>query len=227
MRQRVHFLTEHPDSQDLLSLVHKYLVDFDVTLSKSLPDKSDEFCLIVLWNLPRKIYNLPAKRNIVVFHSSDLPNGRGWAPIYYALAENRKEHVITAILASEQVDSGEIIAKARFKIQSSYLADNLRKIDEEICIKMAIVILERIRTKSLRTKPQIGRATYYNRRQLADNKIDVERRFVDLIPHIRGCESAHPAFFDWDGCRYNIILVPETPPNFPDDVTIEFFDYPP
>lgn len=224
MRPKVHFVIEPSGDLRLRSLIDWHLNTFDSSISERLPEKPHDFHLIVLWNLRRLIRDLPSTRNVVVFHSSDLPKGRGWAPIYHALAENREEHVVTAILAGPQVDAGEVIAKARFRIQPCHVADTLREIDEEVCIRMTAAILERYDRQPFKSVPQQGEISYYKRRSPQDSELNIQRPLVDLIPHMRGCGNAYPAYFDWHGCRYRIVLIPERTPEFPNDLRIEFAD---
>jgi len=222
MKPKVHFVVEPNGDARLHDLVEKHLVAIDVSISERLPEYPSSYSLIILWNLHHLIRDLPATRNVVVFHSSDLPLGRGWAPLYHALANSQSKHVITAILADTEVDAGEIIAKARFEMQPFFVSDTLREIDEEICILMAAAIVKRYGDQEIKGIQQNGETSCYPRRRPEDNEVDIHRPFVELIPHMRGCGSAHPAFFYWQGCKYLIELKPEDTPNSPPDLKIEF-----
>jgi methionyl-tRNA formyltransferase len=168
--------------------------------------------------------DLPASRNLLVFHSSDLPQGRGWAPLYHALAKGQAEHVVTALFAEAEVDAGDILAKARFHLLPCHTADNLRPIDEEVCIMLAAAILERYPDSLPAGVPQRGVGGFYARRSSADSEVDPRRSLADLAPHLRACGSSHRAFFDWQGCRYSIEITPEEVPGIPDDLHFEFAD---
>lgn len=222
MMGAVHFVIESDQAFFPRHLVDKYLIRYMVSVSSELPRHPERYRLIVLWNLRKVVTNLPGTANIVVFHSSDLPKGRGWAPIYHALASGEREHVITGMLAGTKVDAGDVIAKARFTILPSYTADNLRPIDEEVCVMMAAEILERFESRQIEATPQSGEPTYNKRRMPSDSQVDPGRTLIDLVPHIRACSSAYPAYFDWNGCRYHISLEPRETPAFPTDLKIEF-----
>ena len=202
----------------------RHLNQHVITIGDIFPERPEDYRLIVLWNLHWVIRDLPATRNVVVFHSSDLPQGRGWAPVYHALAGSQDEFVISAIFAASEVDSGEVIAKARFRIQSCHTSTSVRAIDEEVCIMLAAAILERFKGLPITGVPQVGMGSFYPRRRPEDNEVDISCSLVDLIPHLRACEARHPAFFDWQGCRYHIAITPEKMPGFPDDLRIEFPD---
>jgi methionyl-tRNA formyltransferase len=224
MNGAIYFVIEPGGDFMLAPLIDRYLSRYIVSVGDGLPPNPEQYRLIVLWNLRRVIRHLPATSNVAVFHSSDLPKGRGWAPIYHALADGHQEHVITAILAGPEVDAGDVIAKARFRIQACHTADSLREIDEEVCVMMVAEILDHFEYHPISATPQQGQASYYARRLPSDSEVDIGRSLVDLLPHIRGCGSNYPAFFDWQGCRYLISLKPEQLPTLPDDLRIEFSD---
>jgi len=87
---------------------------------------------------------------------------------------------------------------------------------------MARAIVERYADQQIKSTPQHGESSYYRRRTPKDNELDIQRPLVDLIPHMRGCSSSHPAHFYWQGCKYRIELMPEDMPAFPSDLKIEF-----
>lgn len=224
MRKNICFVTESVVNLTLGKLIERHLSEHAVSVGNSLPASPEKYHLIVLWNLRRVIRDLPTTNNIVVFHSSDLPRGRGWAPIYHALLNGFQQHVITAILAGPKVDAGDVIAKARFSIQACHTSDSLRALDEEVCVMMAAEILDHFGSQPIKAIPQHGQASYYARRYPSDSVTDINKPLVDLIPHIRGCGSDYPAYVDWQGCRYRITLTPESSPVFPEDLQIEFTD---
>lgn len=222
MKLKIHFVVEPSGDKRLRPLIDRHLHAFSVSIAEDLPEKPEDYSLIVLWNLRRLIRELPSTRNVVVFHSSDLPKGRGWAPIYHAFAESQREHVITAILAGPEVDAGDVIAKARFQIRHCDVADTLREIDEEICAIMAAAISDRYGMQQIKSCPQRGEPSYRRRRKPEDSELDIQRPLSELIPHIRGCGSEYPAYFDLQGCRFRILLIPDQIPDFPSDLRIEF-----
>lgn len=219
---RILFLLNDQDEFNFSDLVGKYLADWKVDVATEMPKNASEYKLIVPWNYRKIIKDIPDPNNIVIFHSSDLPEGKGWAPIYYAIAEERADHVISGVLAAPSVDSGDVVIKARIRIQPDYTASILRRFDAELSILAARKILERFRTGNIHGVPQTGPGSYRTRRSPDDNKIDVTRSFSDLIPHLRACEPSAPAFFYFQGARYTIVLHPTATPAFPKDVDFFF-----
>jgi len=194
----------------------------EILLGTQLPENSEDFDLIILWNY-RKILKDCYHNNIVIFHSSDLPEGKGWSPIFNSLNKELEVFTISAILLDEKVDSGDLIVKAKFKIKDNYTAKYIRKFDEEISIMLIRKILERFDNKTIKgVKQSVFGETFYKRRYLRDGKIDKNETIRSLMPFLRGCEESHPAFFEFNGCEYIISIEPVKRPSFPRDLRIEF-----
>lgn len=223
MTEKVHIVLNSFEDVNPSRIASKYLSPCNLSIGTDIPDNPTSFDLIILWNLKTIVTDLPDTSNVVVFHSSDLPRGRGWAPIYYAIADHNSTHTISAILASSKVDSGDIICKASFAILTSYLADDLRKLDEIVCFLMARKILDRFNGTQIKGYVQTGNATYNKRRYPADSIIDVNQPLIDLLPHIKACSSTNPAFFELDGFRFSIQISSHSPvPTVPEDLVIKF-----
>ena len=204
--------------------IEKYLSDVEISVGECFPYSSDEYDLIILWSFRKIINNLGDKKNVVLFHSSDLPEGKGWAPIYNALNSKKERFVITGIKAANEVDSGVIIVKASFQIKDNYLAENIREWDNEISIILISEILLKFEKAKIIGLPQVGKGTFFHRRRPDQNEINIDSTFIDLLPHIRGCEKEHPAYFLFNNERFNIYIEPVNKPLFPSDLEIVFFD---
>tara|TARA_B100000029_G_scaffold509599_1_gene599174 strand:- start:62 stop:745 length:684 start_codon:yes stop_codon:yes gene_type:complete len=222
--KKIFFVVNHISEFKINDLEKKYLNNVDIKYGTELPYNSEKFDLIILWSYRKIITNIKNKKNIILFHSSDLPKGKGWAPIYNTIKNNNDYFVITGILASSKVDSGDIIAQAKFKMKPSYTAEILRKWDEEICLILIKDILEKFHGKEITGKNQVGEETFYERRKPDDNEIDISSKIEDLLLHIRACEENHPAYFYYKNIKYNIKIQPELTPDFPDDLKIQFFN---
>jgi methionyl-tRNA formyltransferase len=199
----------------------KYLLQCEIFFGTSLPTVLEDFDLIVPWNYQKIIKN--HCNNIVIFHSSDLPKGKGWAPIFNAFNLEFDEYVISAILLNKRVDSGDIIAKARFKMRNTYTADFIREVDEEVTIIMIAQILKKFRDNDLAgVKQDSSNETFYKRRSPKDNKININQSLKELVPFLKGCEKNHPSFFEYNGDEFVISIKPKNTPIFPKDLEIVF-----
>lgn len=222
--KQVFFLVNKIDEFNFCQYVEKHLNEISVTVGDSLPEHTDEYDLIVLWSYRKIIKNIPSGKNIILFHSSDLPDGKGWAPIYYSIRSGLEHFTISGILADERVDSGDIIVKAKFRIKDNYTAEHIRKWDHEISIILVKKILERFANGKIKGGKQEGVGTSNPRRKPDENKIDLKSRFEQTINHLRACEKNHPAFFYYNQTKYSITIEPEIEPEFPADLKIKFYD---
>jgi methionyl-tRNA formyltransferase len=142
---------------------------------------------------------------ILIFHSSDLPRGRGWAPLFNTIMNHDRFLVQSLIYAEAKVDSGPIIAKAKYPLDEFYSIDDLRKIDDEltlILIKKYIHILWRQKVQGQTQDEAL--ATHYRRRYPADGEIKDFRNLNYVYDLIRALPKEYPAFFIKDGVRINL-----------------------
>ena len=224
MTPRICILLNNFDEFNFGELLYRYLpIDrFDVEVAVNFPDDPTQFQLIIPWNYRRIIKQAERSGNVVIIHSSDLPEGRGWAPIFHAFQEEKPEYVISAIFAASEVDAGDIIVRARFQINHDYTAPFIRKLDEELSLVLVAKILEQWPEGNLIGIKQIGGGTYRNRRDIKDNEIDISKNLKTLLPLLRGVENNQPAFFFYNEVKYLIEIRPESVPKMPKKVTFEY-----
>ncbi len=122
--------------------------------------------------LPVEI-NAITEFGLIVFHDSLLPKYRGFAPTPTAILCGDKKLGVTALLAAEKVDHGDIILQKEFAIdEEDYIEDIIKK----QCIvyaNMLVDIYEMIKKGELKRKKQNEEdAVYCVWRNLADCKID-------------------------------------------------------
>ncbi|MBH3330043.1 hypothetical protein I5L56_10450 [Pseudomonas oryzihabitans] len=192
-----------------------------VDLAVHYPAEPERYTAIVPFNYRRL---LPAETldRVLVFHASALPQGRGWAPIYYSIVENQPCYVVTGFRAAAAADTGDLIVQASFPLRPEYTAAYLRQVDEPLFLQVLGRLLERWPTGDFPAIPQSGEGTFRERRRPADNEIDPTRPFADWIPHLRAVEAAHPAFFFYRGVKYLVEVRPEIPPAFPPPLRLEY-----
>tara|TARA_B100001013_G_scaffold221916_1_gene135602 strand:+ start:215 stop:877 length:663 start_codon:yes stop_codon:yes gene_type:complete len=218
MKKKVFFLLNNLSEFSFADYIDKYLSNYDVVVETSLPNKTEDYDLIVFWSYRKIVPNIGNKNNIILFHSSDLPDGKGWAPIYNTIIKEHEYFTISGIKAAEEVDSGDIIVKARFRMKPNYTAEYIRRWDEEISVMLVEKILERFDRKQIVGIPQAGTGSFHERRKPEHNEINTE----NFVNHLRACEKKHPAFFYYKGQKFFVTIEPENIPEFPDDLVISF-----
>lgn len=151
------------------------------------------------------------KKGIYVFHSSDLPEGKGWAPIYHSIMnQKKKNHVMTTIKINEKVDAGEIIVKTYFKKREGENADSLKEVDKIMTIKTIQRIIDDLLSFELKGQRQKGKGSYYKRRTLADSEVDVKDSLENIHYHCLAVAKEHPAFYFYKNKKYIVSIRPES-----------------
>lgn len=220
---RVFFLLNATSPFTMGELCAKYLPGVTVEFGTKLPEDPGSYALIVPWNYRRLVPEKDLRPNLLVFHASDLPEGKGWATIYHAIASEKPKFAVTGFVPDATLDGGEIVVKARFPLSPNYTAPILRRHQEELCVMLVARVLERFGGLPPRGRKALGPGTTNERRRPEDNAIDPSRPFSRFVAHVRACESQHPAFFIREGVKFLLTLSPETEPEFPRDIEIEFF----
>jgi methionyl-tRNA formyltransferase len=204
------------------ALLPESLPGVEVTVGESFPQHPRDYHLVLLWSVRRLVREAVGCPNTIVFHSSDLPQGRGWAPLYHAVADGLPRYTITGFRPVHEVDAGDVVVKASFRIQPDHTAEILRAFDRRIILQLAAAVLERFPDGVLAGAPQVGTPSQHRRRRPEDNEVSLDRTLGSLLPHLRACEPGHPAFLMFQGVRYDIKVTPVPPPSFPSDVEVVF-----
>lgn len=206
-------------NEDLINLIKIHIApSVNVEYGDVLPSETEIYDMVILWNYHRIIEGLNEKTNFVVFHSSNLPQGKGWAPIFNAISNNQEFFYVTAIIANERIDSGDIIAQAKFRLKSNYTAEYIRKWDEEICIILCSKILNSFKGQDLKGIKQVGEESFYKRRYPNDNELDDSKSLKEISSFLRATEDNFLSYFYIDGEKYFIKVTPENTPVFPKDI---------
>jgi methionyl-tRNA formyltransferase len=222
--RKVFFLVNSMAEFDFADALAELLPGVEARAGDAFPTDPGAYDLIVLWSVRKLLPQASGKDNVIVFHSSDLPLGKGWAPVYNAIARGQERFTITGILPVAEADAGDIVVKASFRLRPEYTAASLRAFDHRLCLLMIGGLLRRFPDGRLRGGRQSGPGSWYPKRKPEDNAVDPARPLLELMPHLRACEPRHPAFFEYQGVKYLVQVTPEVPPAFPDDVEYEFYD---
>jgi len=141
------------------------------------------------WIIPKEIFD---NYNCVVFHSTDLPFGRGGSPLQNLIARGIYKTKVSAIKVCDGVDTGPIYLKEPIDISEGNADQIFRRISSIIFEKMIPKFLE----SSLIPTPQTGEVVSFKRRRPEDSEIPdglSQRQIYDYIRMLDG-EGYPPAF---------------------------------
>lgn len=209
-RRSVLFLFHEEPSSKLVSTIEKYRpTSWKYYYSTTLDECSKKHEFIVPWNYRRVIKTSGFTNRIIVFHASDLPNGRGWAPIANTILTEIEYYTLTGFFATDIVDAGPIILKAKFRMEDWYTASILRRIDNELMAYLTALILQKSLDGDLETlKQNDSSATYIKRRQPSAGELKISEDLGSCFTRLRIAEEVHPCFFLYKGTTYEIRINP-------------------
>jgi methionyl-tRNA formyltransferase len=142
------------------------------------------------------------KHNLVV-HESNLPQHRGWAPLFWQILENKNEIPIVLFEANGKTDEGDIYLKDSIRYGGHELHNEIRmkqaKKTMELCLKFLNLY------KKIEPKRQKGKATYCKKRAPGDSKLDIDKTIKKQFNLLRIVDNEKfPAFFKYKGRKYII-----------------------
>jgi methionyl-tRNA formyltransferase len=147
------------------------------------------------------------KHNLVV-HESDLPKGRGWAPLFWQILEGRNKIPIVLFEATEKMDSGDIYIKDFIKFEGHELHDEIRKKQAEKTIELCLKFLNKY--GKLKPKKQKGSPTFYRKRTPADSELNINETIKNQFNLLRIVNNDQfPAFFYYKGHKYILKIYKE------------------
>ncbi len=147
------------------------------------------------------------KSNIVP-HPSDLPEGRGFAPISWSVLENKNQITFSLFEANEDIDDGKIYLKETVNLKGTELSEELRSIQANITYEIILKYIKQY--PKIMGVEQVGEPTYYKRRYPEDSELNVNESIESQFNLLRIVDNEkYPAFFIKDGKKYIIKIYKE------------------
>lgn len=140
------------------------------------------------------------KHNIVV-HESNLPAGKGWAPLFWQILEGKNNVPVALFEATENVDAGPIYMKDTIVLDGTELHEEIRELQAKKTIEMCYNFL--CNYHKLPPQKQAGKETFYPKRTPKDSELDTSKPLEELFNQLRiASNSEYPAFFEHKGHKY-------------------------
>ncbi len=147
------------------------------------------------------IYLQRHKHNLVI-HESNLPSGKGWAPMFWQVLEGKNKIPFTMFEASEGVDDGDIYMKKILSLEDSELNALLREKQANFSINMCLDFLNDYNKYKTPIK-QEGKESFYQKRTAKDSQLDINMSIKDQFNLLRIVNNDdYPAFFEINGYKY-------------------------
>ena len=146
---------------------------------------------------------LSSNKLLLVVHESDLPKGRGFAPVQWQILEGKADITVCLLKISDEVDSGDIFDRMTLSLDGSELYEEIRKKQALITFELIARFLERY--PHLSFERQEGKPTFYRRRDPSGSQLNLDKTIREQFNLLRICNNKDwPAFFELDGVRYQI-----------------------
>jgi len=145
--------------------------------------------------------------NLVV-HASDLPQGKGWAPLFWQILEGKNTIPIVLFEATAGVDEGDIYLRDEIVLEGHELNDEIREKQALKTIELCNRFLDSYR--QIEPVRQSGVESFYPRRTPKDSQLDVEKSIAEQFNLLRIVNNEmFPAFFYMQGQKYILKIYKE------------------
>lgn len=144
------------------------------------------------------------KHNLVV-HESDLPQGKGFAPMSWQILEGKNQISVCLIEAESEVDSGSIWIKDQINLNGFELSSDWRRMQGEKTVDICMRFVTDY--NNMKPVPQVGQVSWYKRRGPDHSMLDVKKSIEDQFNLLRVVDNEkYPAFFVLAGNFYRLTL---------------------
>ncbi len=143
------------------------------------------------------------KHNIVV-HESDLPQGKGWAPMFWQILEGKNKIPFTMFEASCGVDDGDIYLQKELHLTGYELNAELREKQANFTIEMCLYFIDNYK-KYKEPHKQYGKESFYPKRSAKDSELNINKTIKEQFNLLRIVNNhEYPAFFRFRNKTYII-----------------------
>jgi len=172
-----------------------------------LKELNADIAIVVAYGqiIPKEMLTL-TKKGFINIHASLLPKWRGAAPIQRSIMNLDKQTGISIMKIDEKLDTGPVCNFYQLNIMNN---DNAEIISDKLSALAAEKILDnidKILEDKLEFKEQVHEeATYANKIEKSEGKIDWNNSAESIIGKINGLYPSPGAWFIYNGERYKVL----------------------
>ena len=212
-KYKVSFLFDHKNNWIIKYFSQKEFADtfkkyqFNFSINYKEIKNNDIVFILGYTNILGSNFLKSNKLNLVV-HESDLPKGKGFAPVQWQILEGKNIIHILLLEAGEKVDSGDIILKDEFHLEGNELYEEIRNKQALATKKLISKFLNLFPNYS--KYPQKGSEAFYKKRSLKDGEINIDKSIRSQFNLLRiGNNEEWPSFFYINNSKYILKLYKE------------------
>jgi methionyl-tRNA formyltransferase len=144
-------------------------------------------------------------KHTLVVHESDLPHGRGWAPMTWQILAGSRRIPVTLLEAVDAVDGGPIYLQESIDLAGTELNQEWRKLQAAATHRLCADWVRNYPAVLVGARDQIGVPSFYPRRRPERSQLDVFRSLAEQFDLLRVVDNeAYPAFFEMNGRRFTL-----------------------
>ncbi len=141
----------------------------------------------------------------LVVHESDLPKGKGAAPMTWQILNGSNEIVFSLINACEVLDSGDVFIKRTVMLNGTELCDEWRGIQALNTVEICNEFLDGY--NGIVSIVQKGKESFYPVRKKENSEIDINKTISEQFNLLRVVDNKrYPAFFIKEGIKYVVSI---------------------
>jgi len=168
--------------------------------------KDTDLCIILSYYriIPKKYLEL-TEHNLIV-HESNLPNGKGFSPLYWQILEGKNRITFTLFEATKKIDAGKFYFKKKFLFKKILLFNEIKNLQIKYALELISKFIKKYKkTGQVKSYSQIGKSSFYKKRNINMSKLNLKRSINDQINLLRICDNKKfPAFFYYGGKKFTI-----------------------
>ena len=187
-------------------VIHSRIDNSKLFLDHKEIDESYDLVFIISYHKIIEEQYLKKHKHNIVIHESELPKGKGWAPMFWQILEEKNKIPFTMFEASSGVDDGNIYMQKILNLTGFELNDELREKQASFTIEMCLEFVKDYSTYCVPVK-QTGQESFYSKRSANDSLLDVNKTIKEQFNLLRIVNNNdYPAFFELNGYRYKLTI---------------------
>jgi len=170
--------------------------------------RQGDICFLLSCSLLVDEDSLQLNRHNIVVHASDLPKGKGFSPLQWQILEGKNKITLTIFEVVKECDAGPYYFKSKVIFNGTELYDELRDKLANKIIEMCLKFVKNY--KSLKAFAQSGKESFYPRRTLKDDELDINKTIAGQFNHLRIADNERfPVYFQFRGHKYILKIYKE------------------
>ena len=174
----------------------RYGLSYDIIQVEDISQKYDIILGSGVYNIIPDELLLKPIYGCFFIHESPLPEGRGHAPIQWALQNKKVNFTLSLFKVAPGVDDGYIVYQHNKEILYYDNVESLETKRQEGITECFEIFLNELKQGVIVLREQTGKSTYHKKRNKLNSEIKSIDNLNDLWEKIRICDNEkYPAFF--------------------------------